>query len=178
MDRPVHLLYLELLPYQCCHGGSLSLKPNEQIGWRFIRNDIVLWMRKAMASPLPIHHRWCIADKLLGSNKLLLRGWPRWWKQKLPHGHGSAHSPLFSIQQSELVSVQGNSYQHYYLLGVLCVHWQKRTNTQFVSRHWVKSPSAWHKHFNRQLSWLMCIFIKPMLYPLTHFCQFYHHILQ
>lgn len=39
---------------------------------------------KAMASPLPIHHRWCIADKLLGSNKLLLRGWPRWWKRKTP----------------------------------------------------------------------------------------------
>lgn len=32
------------------------------------------------------------------------------------------HSPLFSIQQSELVSVQGNSYQRYYLLGVgVCV---------------------------------------------------------
>lgn len=39
---------------------------------------------KAMASPLPIHHQWCIADKLLGSNKPLLRGWPHWWKQKTP----------------------------------------------------------------------------------------------
>lgn len=48
---------------------------------------------KAMASPLPIHHQWCIADKLLGSNKPLLRGWPHWWKQKLPHGHPSIHSP-------------------------------------------------------------------------------------
>lgn len=95
---------------------------------------------KALASPLPIHHWWCIADKLLGSNKLLLRGWPRWWKRKLPHGHPSMHSPLFSIQQSELVSLQGNSYQHYYFLGVVCVHWQKRTNTQFVSRHGMEGP--------------------------------------
>lgn len=98
-----------------------------------------------MASPLPIHHQWCIADKLLGSNKPLLRGWPHWWKQKLPHGHPSIHSPVSSIQQSVLVSVQGNSYQHYYFSGVVCarVHWQKRTNTQFVFRLWVyESASA------------------------------------
>lgn len=34
------------VPRVCHHGGSLSLKPNEQIAWRFIRNDIVLWMRR------------------------------------------------------------------------------------------------------------------------------------
>lgn len=48
---------------------------------------------KAVASPLPIHHRWCIADKLLGGNKPSPRGWPHWWKQKLPHGHPSVHGP-------------------------------------------------------------------------------------
>lgn len=105
---------------------------------------------KAMASPLPIHHWWCIADKLLGSNKLLLRGWPRWWKQKLPHGHSSIHNPLFSIQQSELVSVRGNSYLHYYFLGVVCVHWQKRTNTQFVSRHGMESPPTRHQRLREK----------------------------
>lgn len=46
------------------------------------------------ASPLPIYHTWCIADKLAGSNKVLLRGWPPWWKQQLPHGHRSVHRPL------------------------------------------------------------------------------------
>lgn len=30
----------------CYQGGSLSLKPNEQIARRFIRNDIVVWMRR------------------------------------------------------------------------------------------------------------------------------------
>lgn len=30
------------MPRVCCHGGSLSLKLNEHIAWRFIRNDIVL----------------------------------------------------------------------------------------------------------------------------------------
>lgn len=39
---------------------------------------------KAAASPLPIHHQWCIADKLGGSNKPSLRVWPHWWKQKTP----------------------------------------------------------------------------------------------
>lgn len=115
---------------------------------------------KAMASLLPIHHRWCIADKLLGSNKLLLRGWPPSWKRKLPHGHPSIHSLLFSIQQSELVSVQGNSYQHYYL-----VHWQKRTNIQFVSRHGMESidltwkPEKGHPPHASGLTnflWLVC----------------------
>lgn len=65
--------------------------------------------------------------------------------KKLPHGHPSIHSPVSSIQQSVLVSVQGNSYQHYYFSGVVCarVHWQKRTNTQFVFRLWVyESASA------------------------------------
>lgn len=104
-----------------------------------------------MASPLPIHHQWCIADKLLGSNKPLLRGWPHWWKQKLPHGHPSIHSPVFSIQQSVLVSVQGNSYQHYYFSGVVCarVRWQKRTNTQFVFRLGVASPPLFYASAGR-----------------------------
>lgn len=75
-----------------------------------------------MASPLPIHHRWCIADKLLGSNKLSLRGWPRWWKRTPPpHGHRGSHILPFLIQQSELVSVRGNPYRHHYSLGVVCV---------------------------------------------------------
>lgn len=132
---------------------------------------------KAMASPLPIHHRWCIADKLAGSNKPLLRGWPHWWKQKLPHGHPSKHSPVSSIQQSVLVSVQGNSYQHYYFSGVVCarVHWQKRTNTQFVFRHGVASPPPLYAGAGRRsqkgYSHSTCVFtclFKPHL--LSFFC--------
>lgn len=112
---------------QCCCTRSVPpwRKPIIETQWTDRLEIYQKWYsavnEKGMASPLPIRHQWCIADKLPGSNKLLLRGWPRWWKRKLPHGHSSIHSPLFSIQQSELVSVRGNPYQHYYFLGVVCV---------------------------------------------------------
>lgn len=140
MDRLVWLSTSSMLPWR---------KPIIKTQWTDSSEIYQKWYsavnEKAMASPLPIHHQWCIADKQLGSNKLLLRGWPRWWKWKLPHGHPCVHSPLFSIQQSALVSVQENSYQHYYFLGVVCVHWQKRTNTQFVSRHEMESSPTGHQ---------------------------------
>lgn len=60
------------------------------------------------ASPLPIHHQWCVADKLPGSNKLLLRGWPHCCKQKLPHGHRSIQSSLlFNTTVSACLSTSG-----------------------------------------------------------------------
>ena len=140
MWRPVCLYTSSMLPWR---------KPIIETQWTDTLEIYQKWYsavnEKAIASPLPIHHRWCIADKLPGSNKLSLRGWPRWWKWKLPHGHPSIHSLLLSIQQSELVSVQGNSYQHYYLLGVVCARWQKRTNTQFVSRHGMESSRSRHQ---------------------------------
>lgn len=127
-DRPVFCYTWSRLPWR---------KPIIETQWTDSLEIYQKWYsavnEKAMASPLPIHHQWCIADKLPGSNKLLLRGWPRWWKRKLPHGHPSTHSPLFSIQQSELVSVQGNSYQHYYFLGVVCVRTARRDQTHNLS---------------------------------------------
>lgn len=117
MARPVNLYTSSILPWR---------KPIIETQWTDSLEIYQKWFcavnEKAMASPLPIYHQWCIADKPRGSNKLLLRGWPHWWKWKLPHGHPSIHSPLFSIQQSELVSIQGTSYLHDYFLGVgVCV---------------------------------------------------------
>lgn len=124
MNRPVFMYTLSM----CREGGSLSLKPTEQIGWRFIRNDIV----NEKASPLPIHHRWCIANKLLGSKKLLLRGWPPWWKQQLPHGHPRIHCLLFSIQQQSLSLYEG-THINTTCWGVVCVHWPKTRKTHNLS---------------------------------------------
>lgn len=94
---------------------------------------------KAAASPLPIHHRWCIADKLLGSNKPSLRGWPHWWKQKLPHGHPGAHTAPSLPYNSQCLSLYKGTHINTITSRGWCVprvHWQKRTNTQFVFRLW------------------------------------------
>lgn len=125
MNRPVCLYTSSMLPWR---------KPIIETQWTDSLEIYQKWYsavnEKATASLLPIHHQWCIADKLPGSNKLLLRGWPHWWKRKLPHGHPSKHSPLFSIQQSELVSVQGNSYQRYYFSGGgVCALTEKNKHT-------------------------------------------------
>lgn len=136
------------IPRVCCHGGSLSPKPNEQIAWRFIRNDKVLWMRRVWLLHYP-----SITNDVLQINYQAATS--SCWEadlvdesEKLPHGHPSMHGPLFSIQQSELVSVKrgGNSYPHDYFSGVVCAQrWRKRTNMQFVSRHGMESPSPRHK---------------------------------
>lgn len=135
MDRPVSLYTSSTLPWR---------KPIIETQWTDSLEIYQKWYsavnEKAMASPLPIYHQWCIADKPRGSNKLLLRGWPHWWKWKLPHGHPSIHSPLFSIQQSELVSIQGTSYLHDYFLGVgvcvcVCVCTDRKEQTHNLSLH-------------------------------------------
>lgn len=103
---------------------------------------------KAMASPLPIHHLWCIADKLLGSNKLLLRGWPHWWKRKTPPWPSrSTQPPLFNTTVRACLCTR-EFISTLLLVGGWCVYTDRTKQTHNLSPHlgW-KGPclyiSAW-----------------------------------
>lgn len=130
-----------------CHYASSMhswKKPISDTQWADLLEIYQNWYSalnpRGEASSLPIHHPWCIADKLRGNNKLLLRGWPQWWKWKLPHGHHSIHSPLFFNRTVKAcLSVQGNSYKLHCFLWEVCVR-VCREQAQFVSRHGMESP--------------------------------------
>lgn len=129
------------------------------------------------ASPLPIHHQWCVADKLPGSNKLLLRGWPHCWKQKLPHGHHSIQSPLLFNTTVRACHCTSGVISTILLLGgnVYVCMWtdrkeQTRQKAVLTSCRWcasllVHSNSAWCYSMQtvinkRQLSPHICIWCK------------------
>lgn len=100
------------IPRVCCHGGSLSPKPNEQIAWRFIRNDKVLWMRRVWLLHYP-----SITNDVLQINYQAATS--SCWEadlvdesEKLPHGHPSMHGPLFSIQHRARLCKKGGTHIH------------------------------------------------------------------
>lgn len=89
----------------CTRGRSLSVTPNEQISWRFIRIDIVLWIQGVR----PLHYPSITRDVLqINYEATTSSCWeadPNDESESSPMAITAYTARSFSIEQSKLVSL-------------------------------------------------------------------------
>lgn len=120
---------------------GLSSPPKEQIGRRFIRGDIVLWVRWVWVFHYPsiTSEVWRINCEAATSSYTAERPTSLMKLKTPPWPFQQSTQPTLTIHEPDHVSVHRNSYQHYHLLLVLWVCQQNRTNKWFVSRAAMKT---------------------------------------